>query len=459
MKGGLRRIAVFLLFCSLAAAADEESFRVYSDHPRLLLTAQRLRLLRRERQRRSMRWEQLNRLMAGGATMPEAGFAWALNYQVTGDRAAAAKAIAATSAPGASLRSLALVFDWCQDAMSPSQRSAIEASLGKGLNDVPPPANLPAWRDRILAAIAIGTEDSDLSERVLRDAVTGWWRGHYAPALGAAAETPVGGSLYPLLEILHAVRDNLTIELRQDRPAWFDDLAAFHVASHYPAPYPAAENEYRIPMYPGGREPDLAAAALSRAAGLALVAYDNNATSSQYLQGWLIMDRYMLRGPFGAPYEFLWANPYQPGLSYMHLPLVYHDAKSGTLFARGTWEDDSPWFGLLHGRAQWFTNGAITALETGPAAEAATYDLGSATIVRAPVPIHVQSDSANVFIIGLQPKTAYLVEPDGEEMRESVTDTAGTLDVRFPKPRHARILVHASPFPPEPKDEPERDSR
>ena len=34
------------------------------------------------------------------------------------------------------------------------------------------------------------------------------------------------------------------------------------------------------------------------------------------LQGWLMHDSFMLKSTFGAPYEFLWANPYQPGLSY-----------------------------------------------------------------------------------------------------------------------------------------------
>lgn len=455
----LAAFGFFCLLCSPAFAADEESFHVYSDHPRLFLTQQRLRLLRRERQRQSMRWEQLNRLVSGGAAMPQPAFSWALDYEVTQDRSAAAKAIAAASAPKTDLRSLALVFDWCQDALTPAQRTQFETRLRNALATPPPSSDLPAWRDRILAAVAIGTEDSDLAAKVLRDAVTQWWRGHYAPALGTDTETPVGGALYPLVEILHAIRDNLTIDLRQDRPAWFDNLAAFHIASHYPAPYPAAENEYRIPMYPGGREPDLDAAALSRAAGLSLVAFDNNATSSQYLQGWLIMDRYMLRGPFGAPYEFLWANPYQPGLSYMHLPLVFHDPKAGTLFVRGSWEDDSPWFGLLHGRAQLFTNGAITALETGPGAPPAVYDLGSATIVRATLPIHATTNYANVFVIGLRPSSDYLIEPDGEEMREALTDAGGTLDVRFPRPRHTRILIHESPFPTEPSEDIAHDTR
>ena len=39
-------------------------------------------------------------------------------------------------------------------------------------------------------------------------------------------------------------------------------------------------------------------------------------------------DHFLMRGPFGSPYEFLWANPYQPGLSYYHVPLVLHDPGS-----------------------------------------------------------------------------------------------------------------------------------
>jgi len=67
-------------------------------------------------------------------------------------------------------------------------------------------------------------------------------------------------------------------------------------------------------------EPDLRRAALSRAAELSMVAYDSNAAGSQILQGWLMNDNFLLRGTFGAPYEFFWANPYQPGLSYYHAP-------------------------------------------------------------------------------------------------------------------------------------------
>ena len=51
------------------------------------------------------------------------------------------------------------------------------------------------------------------------------------------------------------------------------------------------------------------------------MAYESNAQETQFLQGWLLLDRFVLKSAFGAPYEFLWANPYQPGLPFDKLPL------------------------------------------------------------------------------------------------------------------------------------------
>src|SRR5689334_24975927 len=101
--------------------SPDEDFHVYRDAPRLLLTQQRLRLLQRERERQSPRWEQFDGLMTGGAPMAEPGFAWALYYQVTRQPAAAAKAIEWALGNSTDLRQLALVFDWCGPAMTPAQ--------------------------------------------------------------------------------------------------------------------------------------------------------------------------------------------------------------------------------------------------------------------------------------------------------------------------------------------------
>ncbi len=402
-----------------------------------------------------MRWEQLDRLLRGGLEMPEPGFAWALDYQVTGDAASAKHAIDWALGPSGTsdLRQLALVFDWCQDALTATQKTSIAARIRSQLALPSANAALAVWRGRILAAIAISETDPDFSATVLREAVTDWWRKRFAPELGTPAAYIDGGGVFPLVEILHAVRDNLIIDLRDARVEWFENLPNFHVASHYPAPYPAAENEYRIPAYLGTGEPDLNGAALSRAAGFALVAYDNNATPAQFLQGWLIQDRFLLRGAFGSPYEFLWANPYQPGLSYTHLPLVFHDKSTGALFIRATWEENSPWFGVVHGQRQLFADGAVTVLSG--TAEAGNgkfrglnaFDLGPAAVVLASAAKTFPAGHQSIFVVGLKPGAAYEVETDDEEMRELKTDIGGTLEIRFPKAREARVRIRPSASP------------
>ena len=51
---------------------------------------------------------------------------------------------------------------------------------------------------------------------------------------------------YALLELLHAVRDNTNLDLREACPRFFKDFPIEHLMSYYPATYPAAENDYRI---------------------------------------------------------------------------------------------------------------------------------------------------------------------------------------------------------------------
>src|SRR5215831_20903005 len=82
-----------LLSTAEAAQTPDEDFHVYSDPPRLLLTKQRLRLLQRERERMSARWELFDAFVANGAQMPEPGFASALYYQVAKQPAAGKKAV------------------------------------------------------------------------------------------------------------------------------------------------------------------------------------------------------------------------------------------------------------------------------------------------------------------------------------------------------------------------------
>ena len=437
----LMRLAL-LLVLSVVAQAQEDDFRVYTDHPRLFLKATRLRLLKRERDRQSMRWMQFQTLIQGGAQMPEPGFAYALYHAITGDPDIGKKAIAYALGRTADIRQVAFVFDWCHDLLTPAQSKAIAARLVAAARQTSP-KDIRDVRTRVLAAIAASDELGDRGEAVLRDVIERWWRKDTAPALLQGRDLNPGDQTFALIELLHAVRDNLTIDLRASAGDYFRTFAQFYVSSHYPAPYPAAENEYRIPMYTGD-EPDLKSAALSRVAGLAMVAYDTNAQENQFLQGWLMQDRFLLRGTFGCPYEMMWANPYQPGLSYFHLPLAFHDTRSGDLFIRSTWDEDATWFGLYQGEAQVFRNGNITVLTLNKpsASQSPKIPVGdTATVVLGRSGAHFSGATPRVFVIGLKPARSYDVEVDDEEMAENETDKAGTIEILMPRDRETAVRI------------------
>src|SRR5438445_13534690 len=110
MRSILGLAAIFCSVCvTLQAQSADEPVAVFTEHPRIFLRPQRLRLLKRERERASARWQQFETLVVGGAPMPEPGFAWALYSQVTGNPEFARKAIAWALSPTADLRQQALV--------------------------------------------------------------------------------------------------------------------------------------------------------------------------------------------------------------------------------------------------------------------------------------------------------------------------------------------------------------
>ena len=446
---------------SLQAQTQDEEYRVYTEHPRLILTAQRLRLLKRERERETRRWRQFELLVKGSPNLPEPGFALALYYAVSGDNAAGKRAVEWALGAGNDLRQLALVYDWCQPLLGPPESKALVAKIRRLLQT---PAGqqsvamdgLGAVRDRTLATIATADDPQHPEEALLGEMVRHWWRGGFARSLAEGGSTPQLADLYPLLEILHAVRDNLKIDLRDAAPEYFAHLPKYLVIENYPAPYRAPENEFRIPMsFRGGMspsgissngvQPDLNRAALARAAGLSMVAYDTNGLENQFLQGWLIQDRFSLMTSFGAPYEFLWANPYQPGLSYFQLPLVFHDEQSGALFVRSAWDEDADWFGLYGGQAELFHAGSATVVHLDASGSPAPKPtrLGETSIVFGRTPFQFSTEGGTVLVIGLKPGNPYLVETDDEEIREIATDRAGTLVLEYPPGRMAGVRIHA----------------
>jgi hypothetical protein len=434
--------AAFCCVCvTLAAQTPDDPVAVYTEHPRLFLRAQRLRLLKRERERASARWQQLETLVVGGAPMAERGFAWALYFQVAGNAEFGRKAIVWALTPAADLRQQALVFDWCQDLLTEPQRRDLTARLAKGIVEAADPA-IPAVRSRTLAAIALYDHAPEAPQRALDATVHQWWERGMVPALRRGQSVVARDDAYALWELLHAVRDNTNLDLRESVPRFFKDFPIEHLLSHYPGAYDAAENPYRIGVTRRAGEPDVQAAALSRAAELAMVALDTNAAESQVLQGWLMHDRFMLRGTYGAPYEFLWANPYQPGLSYYHVPLIYHNADFGKLFVRSSWEEDAEWFGYFDGVMQMFSEGHLTPL--GAQMNAPPVSLKEATICFAQrarkFRLTLEEEEA-VFLLGLEPGRTYQVEIDDEEIFEAGADRGGILELDVPRGKPVGVRI------------------
>jgi hypothetical protein len=415
---------------------------VSTAHPRLFLRPARLRLLRRERERTSLRWEQFEALMAGGAAMPEPGFADALYYQVAGDKAAGRKAIAWALGPDADLRQMALVYDWCQDLLGDAERQNFAARLSRRMTESAD-AGMAAARSRALAAVALFDDFPDTPPRELDRLIHQWWDGKIAPALKDGRHIVSRDDAYALYELLHAIQDNIKLDLRESNPRFFKEYPIEHLLSYYPAAYQAPENDYFIGAESKPGEPDLQLAALSRAAELAMVAYDANAPETQVLQGWLMHDKYLMRSAFGTPYEFLWANPYQPGLSYYHVPLVFYAPEFGRLFIRSNWEDSAEWFGHFDGVMQSFGDGRVTMID--PQRPPGQMDLTEAMICFATTAGKFQfnlEEGQPVFIVGLEPKRIYQVEVDDEEMAEFAADPTGILeldDVPSGKPVGVRI--------------------
>jgi hypothetical protein len=435
----------FLDLLSGQNPAADEDFHVYRDAPRLLLTPQRLRLLQRERERQSPRWEQLDSLISGGAPMSEPGFAWALYYQVTRQANAAKQAIdwalLKDAAEPSVLRQLALVFDWCGPALTPAQSDRLAAKIETALAK---PANtsvndVRGQSARVFAAIALADRLPDQGNAILGEIVQKWWRAQIVPGLATSRPVLPREQRYALYEMLHALRDNVKVDLRESAAGYFKDLPVAHLTGHYPAPFSAPENEFLIPVYLHDGNPDPADAAMSRAAGLAMVAYDTNALESQFLQGWLMRDRFVMRGSLGAVYEFLWANPYQPGLNYDQVPLVFHQPYTGEVFARTSWDEDATWIGYFEGRLQLFRNGSLQTLRAGAAVN--PVQVGTATVTSAPAQdaAKFRLQNQTLFVLGLAPRSEYAVEIDDQELEFLNTDAGGTL--RVPTPESADVGV------------------
>ena len=230
----LRRILRIILLASRLIHRTNSAFT--RSTPGSCCGPQRLRLLKRERERQSMRWKQFELLITGGAAMPEPGFAWALFHAITGDAKTGKLAVEWALGPGTDLRQLAIVFDWCQDALTESQTAALAAKIQRG--DGPTgSSDMIVQRSRALGAIAVAEQNMDLSEKILREIDRTVVETRSGGALEKGRDLDSGAELYALYELLHAVRDNLTLDLRLSAPGYFKNLPAYEIANNYPNPF------------------------------------------------------------------------------------------------------------------------------------------------------------------------------------------------------------------------------
>ena len=433
-----------------------DTFKVYSESPRLLLRPQRLKLLRRERERRSLRWDQFEALWTGNAQFPELGWAQAMRFQIADDKDAGTRAVAWAVGPADvqrldDVRQMAIIADWCEPSIAGDDKRQLVAKLVSAASDPRPVKTLAEARAKIFAAVVLTDAQPAAGAKALETVFDGFWSGNFIPSLRTAKSSVPNADAYAMLEILHVVRDNLNFDLRDTFPEWFKQYPLLHMMAHYPAPWPGSDNEFRIPADETIEQagPDVRKAALSRAAELAMVAYDANAASSQLLQGWVTNDRFLLRGAFGIPYELLWANPYQPGLSYYHVPLALHDEIGGQLFVRSSWEDDAEWVGFFGGELQLFRDGGVTRVDPKEARGPLDIDTAIVFFARASKQFQVPGfaapkeneakDNPDVFIVGLDPRRSYHVEIDGEEMVEETADPGGIVYLPAVTPGGVRL--------------------
>jgi hypothetical protein len=427
---------------AVAPTGADEPVVVTTDHPRLFLRPARLRLLQRERERTSTRWQQFDGYLSGQASLPEPGFAEALYYQVSGDKAAGRRAIAWALRPAADLRQMAFVYDWCQKLLSIEEQRTLTANMTKLLGAARDGDDISSIRSRVLAAVALFDNVPTGPQQELEWVVRDWWAKKMTPRLSSGG-TIAREDAYAFWELLHALRDSTNIDLRESCPDFFKQFPIEHLMSYYPQPFRGEDNDFFAGASAKIGAPNIGQATFSRAAELAMVGFDTNAEESQYLQGWLMHDRFMLRAPLGAPYEFLWANPYQPGLSFTLLPLVYHDSGTGRLFVRSSWEENADWFGYFDRVAQLFHDGRPAQLDL--SAKEGPIRLASAMIYLGrqgmKFRVSLTEDQEAVIVAGLEPRRTYQIEIDDEELFEESADAGGILVLDVPQGREVGVRL------------------
>jgi hypothetical protein len=306
------RTAILVAVVTLLAPVLHADETGVPSSPQLLLNAQRLRRLSRDRQRQTVRWINFETRVQNVPDSPERGFELALYYAVTKEEARGREALVWARAHPCDRRQAALVIDWVTQLVSEEDRRQLVGAVCPAGNS----RQIPSVRDRLFWSVANGKGGDPFppedSHRVLASLKEG---GFANPS-----------DLYAACEFLLVLRTSQHVALREEAPQFFAQLPIEFLLS-----LPPAQVEH----------PDWHV----HAAALSLVGLDTNLESSQFLQGWAMEDRQTIAEGPGVAYELLWADPYLPGIGYQNLdPWVYDPA--GRLYARSDWTPDSCWIAI-----------------------------------------------------------------------------------------------------------------
>jgi hypothetical protein len=414
----LRLVLVLVLLpCASFAQA---SYKVYRDHPRLFLNADHLRRLQRDVKRESDRWITLQRLIEDRAVFSEEPLLRALLYKVAGDEDAARQAIGWALAAAqsefrnpADLRLGAIVFDWCYPLLDDTERTTLAAALGEAAEKIVAQSapGMQDVRSALLAALA-ATDDWPRPEAVLESIVARHWDPRLLSAVKDGSVLDHSADLVALLEIMHASRHNLEMDLWQQARDFFLPLPIVLMLGSYPQPLQTPEGLFQRAARPAAAKADAAAEATSlRIAQMLLVDYENGLENYQFLQGWLRHDLFTLNTPYGAVYEFIWLNPYLPGLSYFSAPTVVHDKTRGWLFARQGWQDEDLWIGYLDDEFQLFADGQLHIIKREDRQAPLVFPQAAVVLGRAPMDFRVEviPEGRAIYVLGLGENQPYSV--------------------------------------------------
>ena len=399
--------------------AGQTEYKVYTDHPRIWLESRRVQRLRKDVQRESERWRKLRRLIEADVVFPEEPLVRALQFQAAGDEQAGSEAVAwvmEKSVEGfgdpADLRLAAVVFDWCYSLLTPAQRKTVAGWMAESAAALADQADLdlPDFRSAVLVLTAIAG-DWEQSPAVIESLMERHWKPRLFPAVeqGDVLDHPAG--LAALAEFAHVARHNFEIELWDGSSSFFLGLPLVSILQYYPGFVETPEGFFRQAATPVAKSPDLIQdSSFRRIAEMIFVAYENTVRTYPFLQGWLRHDSYTLVSPLGAPYEFIWVNPYLPGLSYFSAPLVVYDRLRGRIFARAGWQDDDLWVGYLDGEFQVFADGERHVIR--PEDKQAPLVFPGAAVVLARVPMSFRvtiPEGQAIYLVGLMEGQTYQV--------------------------------------------------